>query len=304
MTAALLVVFPTFVSAQDTGPDSFRELESNMELASHREIDSDRELDSKFIFGFTVGSDIGPEGELELASTTGVDFQKRGGSYGALEQEVDFDYNPTDSFEIEAAARGVYHSIRGVEGLDDHHGANFRGMSSTFRYLLIGRGPGSPIGLQIAVEPEWSRIDSGGKLVTIFEAETRIIADTELVPDRLFAAFNAIYVPEIERQFGSPNWARASTLGLTTALTYRITPKMLLGGELEYFRAYEGIRFNTLAGDALFAGPTLHIQVTNNLILSAAFSTQIAGHAAGDPSLLDLTNFSRKRAFLRLVAEF
>jgi hypothetical protein len=72
----------------------------------------------------------------------------------------------------------------------------------------------------------------------------------------------------------------------------------------EYYHAYDGLRFNTLAGDALFAGPTLHIQVTDELILSAAFSTQIAGHAAGDPNLLDLTNFSRNKAFLRLVVEF
>ena len=62
MPTALLVVFPAFASAQDAQPDSSRELES------------------KYIFGFTVGSDIGPEGERELESTTKVDFQKRGGS--------------------------------------------------------------------------------------------------------------------------------------------------------------------------------------------------------------------------------
>src|ERR1700724_1809269 len=67
-----------------------------------------------------------------------------------------------------------------AEGFDDFHGANFGGLSSTFRYLLIARGPGSPIGLQIAVEPEWSRVDDAGKLVTAFEAEARIIADTEI----------------------------------------------------------------------------------------------------------------------------
>ena len=48
MSAALLVVFPAFASAQEPTPDSFRELET------------------KYIFGFTFGSDIGPEGEREL----------------------------------------------------------------------------------------------------------------------------------------------------------------------------------------------------------------------------------------------
>jgi hypothetical protein len=275
MSAALLVVFPAFASAQAPTPDSFMELET------------------KYIFGFTFGSDIGTEGERELELTTNVNFQKRTGSYVALKQEAELEYNPTDSFQIELGAAGVYHAISGVEGFDDFHGADFGGLSSTFRYLLVVRGPGSPIGLQIAVEPEWSRVNDAGKLVTTFEAETRIIADTELVPDRLFAAFNLIYTPEIEREFGSPDWKRASTLGVLGALTYRIMPKVALGAELEYYRVHDGLGLNTLAGDALYLGPTCHMQVTNKFILSAAFSTQIAGHAVGNANFLDLTNFSR-----------
>jgi hypothetical protein len=286
LSAALLVVFPAFASAQDPTPELFRELET------------------KYIFGFTFGSDIGPEGERELELTTKVNLQKRTGSYAALEQEGELEYNPTDSFQIELGAAGVSHAISSVEGFDDFHGANFGGLSSTFRYLLIARGPGSPIGLQIAVEPGWSRVDDAGKLVTTFGAETRIIADTELVPDRLFAAVNAIYAPEVARDFGDTKWERASTLGVLGALTYRITPKVALGAELEYYRAYGGLGLNTLAGDALYVGPTFHLQVTNKFILSAAFSTQIAGHAASDANFLDLTNFSRNKALLRAVFEF
>src|ERR1700738_2230619 len=105
MSAALLVVFPAFASAQDTAPDSFRELET------------------KYIFGFTFGSDIGPEGERELELTTNVNFQKRTGSYAALEQEAELEYNPIDSFQIELGASGVYHAISGVEGIGDFQGA-------------------------------------------------------------------------------------------------------------------------------------------------------------------------------------
>jgi hypothetical protein len=286
MAAGMFLVFPAISSAQDTAPDSFRELES------------------KYIFGFLFGSDIGPEGERELELTTRIDFQRRTGSYAALEQEAELEYNRTDRFQIELGAFGFYHAISGVEGFGDFHGANFGGIESTFRYILIARGPGSPIGLQISAQPEWSRVDSAGKLVTTFEAETRLIADTELVPDRLFAAFNLIYTPEIEREFGSPKWERASTLGVLGALTYRVTPKVALGAELEYYRACEGLGLNTLAGSALYVGPTFHMQVTNEFILAAAFSTQIAGHAVGDANVLDLTNFSRNKAFLRAVFEF
>ena len=95
LAAALLLVTPPFASAQDTEPDSFTELET------------------KYIFGFTIGSDIGPEGERELELTTKVNFQKRTGSYVALEQEAELEYNPTDSFQIELGAAGVYHAISG-----------------------------------------------------------------------------------------------------------------------------------------------------------------------------------------------
>jgi hypothetical protein len=86
MSAAVLIVLPAFASAQDPTSDSFRELET------------------KYIFGFTFGSDIGAEGERELELTTKVNFQKRAGSYVALEQEAELEYNPTDGFQIEFGA--------------------------------------------------------------------------------------------------------------------------------------------------------------------------------------------------------
>ena len=62
-------VLPAFASAQDPPPDSFNELET------------------KYIFDFTFGSDIGAEGERELELTTKVNFQKRTGSYAALDRK-------------------------------------------------------------------------------------------------------------------------------------------------------------------------------------------------------------------------
>jgi hypothetical protein len=149
-----------------------------------------------------------------------------------------------------------------VSGFDNFTGVNFGGLSTNFRYNAIGRGPGAPIG----------------------------------------AAFNAIYHPETFRDFGSPDWMKAATLGLTTALTYRLAPNVTLGGELEYYRAQNSLGFSGFAGHALYAGPTLYVKLTNKIRLAAAFSTQITGHAVGEPDPLDLTNFSRNKA--RLLVEF
>jgi hypothetical protein len=282
----VLALLPSLAFAQDVAPDSYKELES------------------KYIFGFTEGSDIGFEGERAIVSSSDLSFQRRHGSYNALEEEIEYETNPTPDLQLEPTVHVVHNQVQGVEGFANFTGANFGGLSTNFRYNAIGRGPGAPIGLTFTVEPEWSRVDDGGKVVTTFEATGKILADTEIVPDRLYAAFNAIYTPEISRDFGSPNWMRAATLGVTTALVYRIAPNVVLGGELEYFRAHNSLGFDDFAGHALYAGPTLFVQLTNKILLRAAFSTQIAGHAAGEPFPLDLTNFSRNKALLYAEFEF
>ena len=40
------------------------------------------------------------------------------------------------------------------------------------------------------------------------------------------------------------------------------------------------------------------------MLLAAAFSAQVAGHAVGDPRALDLTDFERYRGNLKFEIEF
>ncbi|WP_139223504.1 hypothetical protein [Methylocapsa palsarum] len=263
-----------------------------------------RELETKYIFGFTTGSDIGIVGELAIESETNLEFQKRQGVFNALEQEVELEWNPIDALEIEASVHGVFSQIHNVDGFDNFHGANFGGLSTKVSYNAIARGPGAPIGLTFSAEPEWGRVNDNGRVSTAFGVTGKIVADTELVPDRLYAAFNAIYSPEVGRDFGDPKWERGATLGATTAVTYRLSEHVTLGGELEYYRAYDSLGFQGFAGDAVYAGPTLFAKLTPKLLLAAAFSTQITGHAAGINNPLDLTNFSRNKARLLIEYEF
>src|SRR5438132_1449874 len=87
------------------------------------------------------------------------------------------------------------------------------------------------------------------------------------------------------------------------ALTYRIMPKVALGGA-RILPCSRGARAQHFGRRCALVGPTFHMQVTNKFILSAAFSTQTVGHAAGNANFLDLTNFSRNKALLRAVLEF
>jgi hypothetical protein len=140
--------------------------------------------------------------------------------------------------------------------------------------------------------------------VQAYASAFKLVADTELIANRLYAAINLIYEPEIAKPSGSDMWERASSAGVALGFAYRITPTFALGVGAEYDRAYDGLALQTLTGEALFVGPTMQINFTRKILLAAAFSAQVAGRAVDDPRALDLTNFSRYRANLKLEFEF
>jgi hypothetical protein len=267
--------------------------------------DEYHELETKYLFGFTTGSDIGAEGEKSVEFETTTAFQKRHGTYRAVEQEFEFEGVPSQFFAYELSAHVTNHEVKGVDGLDNLNRTQFGGFSADLSYLIIGRGPVSPIGLTLSVQPEWARVDgTSGVRTRGFSSEFRLIADTEVIPNRLYAAINAIYEPDVGKASGDIAWSRAATAGLTGALAYRVAPNLTMGGEVEYYRAYDGFDLRTFNGHALFAGPTLYIQFTNKIVLSLAYSTQVWGHAAGESHSLDLTNFERHHAKAKLEFEF
>jgi hypothetical protein len=138
------------------------------------------EAESKYMFGFVDGADIGNEGEKAIEFETTAEFKRRGGKYSAVEQEIEFEHVVTQNFAYEMSAHFTNHQISGVEGLDDINQTAFSGASTKLRYLILGRGPGSPIGLTISAEPEWSRIDgTDGTQTQDYSTDFRIVADTK-----------------------------------------------------------------------------------------------------------------------------
>jgi hypothetical protein len=261
------------------------------------------ELETKYLFGFTEGADIGAQGEQSVEFETTSAFEKRGGRYASIEQEIEYENVPSQFFGYELSAHFNGHDIAGVEGLANAQGVGFSGLSTELRYLVIGRGPGSPVGLTLIAEPEWARIDDSGQPIADFSSAFGAVADTELVANRLYGAVNFIYTPDIAKS-PQESWERSSELALTSGLAYRVAPKLTTGGELEYYRDYDGLAFQSLQGQALYLGPTLHIQFTGQTMLAAAFSTEVAGQATGENHALDLTNFPRYRANLKVEFEF
>jgi hypothetical protein len=263
------------------------------------------ELETKYLFGFTAGADIGLEGENEVESETTAALGLRRGAFSAVEQEFEYENVPTQFWNNEFSLHTLWNQIDNVEGLDNRNSLNFSGFSWKSRFLIIPRGPGNPFGLMVWVQPEWGRIDgTSGASATTFAMNTGLAVDTEIIPNMFYAAANLLYDPEISSGPGDLAWSRAAGFGATAAIAYRVTPKVTLGGEAQYYRDYEGFGFNALSGSAFYVGPTVHVQFNPKVFLAAAWSVQVAGHAGGEPGNLDLTNFTRQLASLKFGYEF
>src|SRR6266481_5141008 len=131
-----------------------------------------KDIETKYIFGFTLGSGIGLEGEKEFTVDSIGRFGKRDGHYAATETKYEFEFTPT-----QFALSGAFAELR---------------------YLAIERTSNNPLAVTLAVEPTVRRIDeTSGERVRNFEFETAINADLELMRNRLYAGFNLLYEPEV-----------------------------------------------------------------------------------------------------------
>src|SRR5262245_32184869 len=91
------------------------------------------------------------------------------------------------------------------------------------------------------------------------------------------------YVPKWTRVHATGEMDRDATIMIAAALTTPIARGVFIGAEARYFRKYEGITLDVFSGEALFAGPTLFAKVSEKSFISAAWNSQVAGHAVGEP---------------------
>ena len=263
-----------------------------------------REIETKYIFGFTTGSGIGLEGEKEFTVDTIARFGKRNGSYNAAETKYEFEFTPTQFIQIEFGALGSAHNIGGVTGLTDRSQVALAGAFAEFRYLAIERTSNNPLSVTLGVEPTVRRIDeTSGDGVRNFEFETTVNADLELMKNRLFAGFNLLYEPEVTQPVIGDT-QREATFGGSAALSLRIASNVVIGGEVWYLRHYDAANLTAFTGDAVMLGPSLYVQFTPKMFMTAAWNTQVWGREVGNMLPLNLAEFQRHRAKLKFAWEF
>lgn len=122
--------------------------------------------------------------------------------------------------------------------------------------------------------------------------------------DRLFGALNLVFDTERTRVVNGSSVEEAPTFGAGAALAAQVFPDVWLGAETRYLRSYVGLTLDPFAGQAMFAGPTLYAKLGATAWVSAAWNVQLWGGGAAVPGALDLVNFERHEAKLRIGFTF
>lgn len=300
MLCAAFAVAPAYAQIFQQGPVETREYRNpNLAPPAHA-----HGIETENMFGFTLGSDTDGAGSKTIALETIGRFSYRRGQYSAFGTKLEFANGVTDNIAASFSLLGGYRVIRNVPDLTNINSSRFDGVGMEFRWRLLNRET-SPIGLTLHVEPALRMADEiSGQRGLGLASENKLIIDAALVPDRLFGAFNLIYDVESFKAYNDPATERASAFGFSLALSTQVAPQFFLGGEARYLRAYEGLALNRYQGQALFLGPTMFWHITENAWISFAFNTQVAGRAVGDNRRLDLVNFNRYQARLKVGVEF
>ncbi len=256
------------------------------------------EIDTENLFAFMIGTDVGEVGEREFQNQTTGRFAKSTGTYRALTEAAELEFVPISNFRMEFAAVAASYDISGVAGFDNVRQAGIQGISLDLRYRILDRRT-APFGLTFDAETHADRLDeTSGQHVRTYGTDFAIAFDRELIPDKLVAGVNLVYQPERTNFLATNTTEQQATVGMAWATMVQVRPGLLIGAEARYLRKYEGWGLDVFAGHALFIGPTIFVKLSDRSRLTAAWSFQISGRAAGMASSLDLVDFERHQARL------
>ena len=259
-------------------------------------------LDTKNLFGALEGSDVGEAGDRSIELETTAALFRRFGRYAFVEQEAIYEITPTPRLGVEFGAHAYGQSIRGQND-GNYSGLDLAAVSNEWRYVLSPRAGAWNFQATVTLTPTAARLFEGGARGQDFALPFLLILEAQPVARRLYAALNLTYTPEIARPNGQP-WARASALSASGALSWRLTPDAMIGAEADAVSLFDGLAAQSWRGTALFLGPTFHYQFNKDVDLSGGWTQQITGATRGAPGGLNLAEFTRSQAKLRLEVDF
>jgi len=255
-------------------------------------------IDTEHIYGFLIGSDVGDPGEREFQATATGQFSKQAGTYRAFGQQFELEFVPIKNFRIEIGTTLSAYDIAAVPGFVDRTLAGWQGAALDLRYRFLDRET-ALFGLTLALESHGNRLDeTTASRAQNYGTELTLALERDLIPGLAVATLNLGYQPEWTHFAGMPITQQDSTLAAAFGVMAQVRPDFMLGGEVRYFRKYDGIGLQELGGEALFVGPTAYFRLSERARLTATWSIQAWGRPAGTSATLDLVNFERQQARL------
>lgn len=256
-------------------------------------------VDSEHMFGFTIGSDIGSAGEIEIEAESDSGAGKRGGRYLAAMNALQLKATITDHFRVSPHVEFGHHAIAAVPGMADLTRTDFAAGGVEFKYRVLNRAD-APFGLTFGLDTSVARIAAAtGQRTRDYALDFSMALDRELIQDRLYGAFNVVHAPSWARDPVTRAWAQSSQSAVGASLVGRIGEGIYLGGEVRYLRAYESTGWGNFSGEAVFAGPSIFVMLAPRATMTLAWNAQIAGHVVGETGALDLKNFERHQVRVR-----
>ncbi|MGL4635007.1 MAG: hypothetical protein ACRCWF_03420 [Beijerinckiaceae bacterium] len=278
---------------------------------------------SSDIFGFSAGSDVADLGAWGGGLEYNGAFGTRFGTLGGHNIKAQVSTSPFPCLEVGPSLNYGFSKMTNRNALTSFNNSAFGGQIE-FKYKLLGRSTHG-IGLTVTAEPGYSAVESklSDPLAPLFASEGsrlgsnsfKLLSDFVLIPDRLFGAVNVEYGQTWSSRetlglngcasVSTNAWCRGSALNLRAAVSAKINDAFYVGVEAQHLRAYSGTFLNRLNGSANYIGPTFFWQaIPDKLSVSGTFATQVSGHARGVRNDLDLNNFSRHIAKLKLGYSF
>ena len=258
------------------------------------------------IFGFTSATDVGDKGDLGFANELTGFRGKRDGSYRWLSNKLELGYTFAENWWIAGSAFISNHRIHGVTDMDERDATSFEGLSFEIKHRVIERSKTNPFAVTLSIEPYRSWIDvadGSGRRTDGYGAAFKVYTDAAIVPDKIFWAANAVWVPFRQQSLEDRSiWLEWSGTSLSTALTFQPFKNLFMGAEVRQLVNYAGTRFNERVGYAYYLGPTLLWKISDKISFNATWQPQIYGRSIDNPdSRYDLDNFERAQFRFKLA---
>ncbi len=227
------------------------------------------------LFGYVYTTDLLPKGRWELEQWATAGISQSQGKYQNYQFRTEIEYGVTHDFQLALYGNSSYVTANrnGVEGNTSGPGvpenvdpsrnfSEFRFDSVSLEGIYRILSPYKDgLGLAVYLEPSLGP--------RVFELESKVILQKNLLDDTLILAGNFTVEQELELQTGNPllppedtdahrRWTNASVVELTAGASYRVAPNWFAGIEFRNHNEFQGSWLNRAEHSAFFLGPNVH----------------------------------------------